>query len=413
VNAVLRKSLVRLEALVCTGMPGLYRVVVFAFLQHEYSLAALGDTASDMALAQIAGFLTAIGWASLILVRVPMASDRRQAVAAFYTVAWMAAATTAVVTCAVIIVAPLFPGAFNARSFVLVLCGWSAYQLARHFFVARRSYRIAVIFDVLLIGLSFASLTVCRSFGISSSTALALALLAVSAAMFAAIGAPSRTTLSHRYDTKGLQFGMTNLLSGGMTLALVPMASYMCGVSFAGGFSLLLSITAVAMLLPRAISTMQLPELARLTASKSPIQKAVQAMNRTLWISNVAVLGVNVVLVTTAVFWPVHATARIDRGLLIVAGLLLTTQYAVAMGSAVSSSVMMVFERARETASVNMQTTLVFAASCGALALLRSPVSFMAVLLAAIATSAARNALVGRHARIAMDTYVNTVAVKA
>jgi hypothetical protein len=388
-------------------MPGLYRLVVFASIQHVYSLTELGRAACEMSLAQLAGFFTAIGWASLILVRVPMAADRRSAIDAFYTVVWMAGATTVAVNCAAFAVSAVAPVDFDIRSFVLLLCGWSTYQLARHYFVANRSYRTAVIFDISLIGCSQALLYFCRHWEGSSSFALALALLIISLLMFATIGAPSRASFGHRFDAKGLQFGMTNFLSGGINLIFVPVASLTCGVAFAGGFSLLSSITAVAILLPRAISTTQLPELAKLVASRSAIDEAYQKMRRVVLKSNVVVFGLNALFVVVAVFCGARGIDVDHRAALVAAGLLLAAQYTVAMGSAVPSSVMMVFEQATQTAGVNLQTTAVFAVCCGILAVIGGQLAFMGVLVAAIVASALRNVLIERHARRTIESYAH------
>lgn len=72
------------EAIVATGMPGLYRVVAFIGIQRIYSLSDLGKTASAFSVAQILAFFTAIGWASLILVRIPAVEDQTKRISCFY-----------------------------------------------------------------------------------------------------------------------------------------------------------------------------------------------------------------------------------------------------------------------------------------------------------------------------------------
>lgn len=404
-----RRWLRRAEALLCTATPGLYKLVVFASIQHVYSVAELGHTATNMSLAQLAGFFTAIGWASLILVRVPMAADRHQAVDAFYRVAWMAAATVILVSCIAVCVSALTPFAIEAGPFIFLLCGWSAYQVARHYFVAQRSYRVAVLFDLILIGGSYAAVYICKAYEVSSSAALALALLATASVMFASIGAPPPSSVGHRFDRKGLQFGMTNFLSGGVNLMFVPISSITCGVAFAGGFSLLSSVTAVAILLPRAISTTQLPQLAKLTASSSPIESPLRSMHKVVSRSNVAVLGINVLLVIAAVRLCERGSVAAYQSSLMASGVLLATQYAVAMGSVVSSSVMMVFERASETATINLKTTILFSISCSLISVLDGHAGFFCVLLGAIAASVVRNRLVEKHAGRVVQSYNNTL----
>src|SRR5258708_2047077 len=64
-----------LDMLVHAAVTQGYRVITFFAVQHIYSLAELGHTASSMAIAQMLGFFTAIGWAALVLVRVPGAAN--------------------------------------------------------------------------------------------------------------------------------------------------------------------------------------------------------------------------------------------------------------------------------------------------------------------------------------------------
>jgi hypothetical protein len=411
VNERWRSWLVRAEALLCTGMPGAYRVIVFVALQHVYSLEALGHTASEFSLAQLAGFFTAIGWASLILVRVPIAENRRAAVNAFYTVASMAALTTIAVCCIALIVGYLLPDLVNAPSFVSLLCGWSTYQLARHFFISQKSYRTAVLFDLLLIGCSFVALYSCASQGVSSSVAVAVALLSVSFVMFATIGAPGRDALRRRFDAKGLQFGMTGFLSSGVNSLFVPLASVTCGANFAGGFSLVSSITSVAVLLPRAISTTQLPDLAKLVASNRSIESTLKRMHRAVRRSNIGVLCMNALLVTALMYSGLHGIEPHHRSALFVAGLLLSIQYAIAMSSAVPSNVLMIFENAGAVARVNLKNTAGFAAACALLVSTGGKFGFLSVLSIAIIAAGIRNRSIAKLGRRATESYASRSSV--
>ncbi|MDW9249895.1 putative membrane protein [Burkholderia cepacia] len=180
------------------------------------------------------GFFTAIGWATLILVRVPAADGKRAARNAFYSLVSMAAWTAAAATLACVLVSATGLVAFDLGGVIALLWGWSAYQLARHFFVSYRCYRITIAFDCLLIAGSCAMLWVGARHGYASAPCLAVALIVSAVAMFAAIGVPERHVFSMRIDAKGLQFGLTNFLSGGIVLVIVPAAKAMCGASFAG-----------------------------------------------------------------------------------------------------------------------------------------------------------------------------------
>jgi len=393
----------RLEALVCTGSPGLYRVITFFTVGHVYSLAELGHVASSMAIAQMAGYFTAIGWATLILVRLPAAANGHAAVDAFYALASMAAITTLAVTVGGIAVSLSNVFRFDVSAFLSLLWAWTAYQVARHYFVAHKRYRIAVMFDLALISGSCLSLWLCERWGVPSSFALAIALGAIAMAMFVAVGLPSAGVRLRAFDTKGLQFGLTNFLSGGVALVLVPAATLMCGASFAGTLSLLASVTAVGILLPRAISMAQLPELAKRRSAALSLDDTLRAMRRSIGWSNCAVLAINVALVVGVTIWQVRD--RSEWATLIFVGIMLAVQCAVGMAGVVNSSVIMVFERSREAARINLQTSALFAALCGCSVLYGGTNGFVALLVASIVVAALRNAMTAYDIRAVVASY--------
>ncbi|ASL46026.1 hypothetical protein bAD24_III01420 [Burkholderia sp. AD24] len=389
----------RCEALLCTGSPGLYRVVTFFAVQRIYSLAELGHVASIMSVAQMAAFFTAIGWATLILVRLPGAADERAAVDTFYPLAAMALVTTLAVTLASTV--PNLSGLFrfDFPGFVSLLWGWTAYQVARHYFVAHKRYRTAVLFDVALIAGSGSLLYLGQRSGWPPSCALAAALGLTAAGMFIAIGLPSRGAWWRRFDMKGLQFGLTNFLSGGIALVLVPAATLMCGAVFAGMLSLLASVTAVGMLLPRAISIAQLPELARCKSAGLPFGDTLRHMRRSIGWSNGAVLAINVVMVVGVTVWRVGHGG--ERTAVMVAGLLLAIQCAVGMLGMVGSSVMMAFEKSADTARINLMATGTFAVLFALCVGWGGQAGFLLVLVSAIAVVGLRNWLVcGKAAEV-------------
>ncbi|WP_454827080.1 hypothetical protein [Paraburkholderia xenovorans] len=398
-------SVQRVEALICTGSPGLYRVVVFFAVQHVYSLAELGRTASSMSIAQMVGFFTAIGWATLILVRVPAATTQRGAVAAFYGVAVMSFFTTVVCTLLGLAFATSKVIPFDLPAFLALLWGWTAYQVARHYFVALKRYRAAIAFDIALIVGSGVMLAACQRGGLSAASALAAALGTIAIAMFAGIGRPALQMLPRRLDSKGLQFGLTNLLSGGIALIFVPAAKVMCGAAFAGLLSLLSSVTAIGMLLPRAISMTQLADLAKRKAAAASLDESLRMMSRSIGWCNGATLGCNVVLVLLLATAQIHGVTHQTGA--VVAGLLLTVQCAVSMMGIANSSVMMVFEQGAATAKINVITTSVFALLVVACYAYGGQPGFTMILCSAIAVTVWRNWLVQNRARVVYRQYSN------
>lgn len=85
--------MIKAEALVATGMPGAYKVFLFLLVQYFYGMDALGDIASWLSLAQIIGCFTAIGWSTLMLVRVAKAVTVKEQVETLYRLLVMSVIT--------------------------------------------------------------------------------------------------------------------------------------------------------------------------------------------------------------------------------------------------------------------------------------------------------------------------------
>ncbi|RQU81875.1 hypothetical protein DF049_00050 [Burkholderia cenocepacia] len=409
-NADAGKLLGRLEALVCTGAPGLYRVLTFWVIQRIHSLDELGHVASNLSIAQMIGFFTAIGWATLILVRVPASDGRQAARDAFYSLVSMAGWTALAATLACVLVSATGLAAFDLGGVVALMWGWTVYQLARHFFVSTRRYRITIAFDCLLIAGSCAMLQVGTRHGYSASLCLALTLMGVAVAMFVAIGAPGRGVFAMRLDMKGLQFGLTNFLSGGIALVTVPAAKAMCGASFAGMLSLFASVTAVGNLLPRAISIAQLPDLVKRKKDKAPLDTTLGAMRRNIDLSNLVVLVMNLAMVAGLTYRA--GLEGGDRYMALAGGVSLAIQCAAGVLGVVGSNVMMAFEKSAVTARINIGTSTLFVALLGGSVAIGGEAGFFCMLAAAVVVTLIRNGIVVLHARRVCSSYAASIGAE-
>ncbi|VWB45039.1 hypothetical protein BLA6863_02021 [Burkholderia lata] len=406
-NADTGKLLGRLEALVCTGAPGLYRVLTFWVIQRIYSLDELGRAASSLSIAQMIAFFTAIGWATLILVRVPASDGKQAARDAFYSLVSMAGWTTVAATLACVLVFATGLVMFDLGGVVALMWGWTAYQLSRHFFVSTRRYRVAIAFDCLLIAGSCALLRGGTYHGYSASLCLAVALIAVAVAMFVTIGAPARHAVSMRIDAKGLQFGLTNFLSGGIALAIVPAAKAMCGASFAGMLSLFASVTAIGNLLPRAISISQLPDLVKRKRDKAPLDATLGIMRRNIDLSNVVVLAANLAMVAGLTCY--YGIDGRGTYVTLAGGVLMAILCAAGVLGVVGSNVMMAFEQSAVTARINIGTSTLFGVLLGGSVAIGGEAGFFCMLAAAVAVTLIRNGIVVMHARRVCAAYGESI----
>ncbi|SPB14045.1 hypothetical protein NOV72_01294 [Caballeronia novacaledonica] len=378
----------RLDAILATGLPGLYRVIAFFGVQKLYSLGDLGRTGVAFSIAQSLAFFTAIGWAGLILVRVPAAPDHASRVQRFYELAFMGIMTLGVCSAMIAIVGRLHQFDFPVLETVVILIGWTIYQLARHYFLSYRDYRFIVLSDVVLLLITFLSIFGFRKINAVAGLPLAFSLALSGLLMLARIGRPRKFEVP-RYDPKGLEFGFTNFLSGGIALSLVPIASYTDGVRFAGLMSLIGSICAISALIPRAITMYRLPELSRIAAAGESLHDLTRRTNRAIQFASIAAFVGNAVFIAAICYRNTTAGEFFNA---FKCGLAISAIGCISMSSMAHSSVLMVREASRSAVLINLiacgayiGTTLLLYVSGG--------LHFFAVLTACIAVTVMRNLL--------------------
>lgn len=346
-----RQVWARSEAIVATGMPGLYRMLAFVCVQKVYTLGDLGRAASAFSVAQMLSFFTAIGWAGLILVRVPAARDRQAAVNRVYELVPMSAVTLIAVSGAVVAITAALAVELSGLEIVAILAGWTAYQLARHYFLARREYRRAIAYDLVLLAVSGLYVVCAHRLDVMAGVALGAALATTALLMFAGVGRPRPWPVRSRFETKGLEFGLTNFLSGGIALSLVPVANFTEGPVFAGVVSLIASFCAISALVPRAITLYRLPALSRLADAGRPLGALTAQTAREIALASGVTFVVNAVVVAGIAFHEMPASG-FRYGL--ACGLALAAQAGISMLGMAYSSVLMVREEGRESALINL-----------------------------------------------------------
>lgn len=254
--------------LAATAFPGLQRILQLALVQHFAGAEQLGRFASDVAIINLIGLFTAIGASALLMTRVPALRGARQSQLLLGVAARAAGATLL----GALVLGGLGAAGlvFDAPQSIVLLAGWSGYQLYRHFLLARQRYRRIVLLESLLIVAMAAIMALpigapatlaYLSFGLPS-LALTLLMLAVAARDLGRAGyrwlVPQRRVLA-----TSAEFALINLISGGMQMMLVPLCVQLAGPRYGGLLGLLASGLNVLVLFPRALSLNNLPLLAR------------------------------------------------------------------------------------------------------------------------------------------------------
>ncbi len=384
----------KVEAIVATGMPGLYRVIAFMGIQRIYSLGELGRAASAFSVAQIIAFFTAIGWASLILVRVPAARDRDERVERFYELLCMGGISVCLIGPAILLWSRFFASNISAEEIVAILIGWTFYQLTRHYFLAQRQYRRVIVYDLLLLAVTAVYVVSLHRLGASAGWPLGTALATVGISMLINIGLPARLPGRWTFELKGLEFGFTNFLSGGVALSLVPIANFTDGARFAGVISLIASFGAISALIPRAISMYRLPELSRLVGAGQSLSELTAQTAREIALACAGTFVVNAVIVLGIVFYE-GTGERFWYAL--ICGLAICAQGCISMLGMAHSSVLMAREESRESVIINLTSCGLFCAALGVFYICKGGLNFSFVLSVCIAVTIFRNSMLKRR----------------
>lgn len=346
----------KFEALVATGMPGAYKVLIFFLLQELYGLSLLGNIASWQSIAQIFGFFTAIGWCSLILVRVAKAESEQDRINNFNSLLLMGLFTLGFFCVGILLAGEVVGEQEQAVEVAVWLCAWTAYQIPRHYLIAQKKYRHALLLDCAIILSSVLCLLALSAELIS----LALACCMLIAGMFAIIIFQKRNyrkTLVLGFDSKGIEYGFINLLSGGIYLSLVPLASYFAGKDFAGIVSLYIAVSGVALLIPRAIAINQLPRVAQAVAKSGELKALSVSMQKQITMSNLSTTALCALIAFLFFYMHQSLLSPWQTG---VALLLITLQGTAGTQALVDANILMAKEMSREILAINFISFLVF-----------------------------------------------------
>lgn len=382
------------EAIIATGMPGFYRVIAFIVIQRVYSLGDLGRAASAFSVAQILAFFTAIGWASLILVRIPAARDRSERTQRFYELVLMGGVSVVLVGAGVLLWSRFFGRNVSGTEIVAILGGWTLYQLTRHYFLAQREYRRVIVYDLILLAVTAVLVVGLHRLRATAGWPLGLALATIGGLMLLNIGRPCQRLGAWTFELKGLEFCFTNFLSGGVALSLVPIANLTDGARFAGVISLIASFSAISALIPRAISMYRLPEMSRLVSMGEPLSELTAQTVREIALACGATFLVNGAIVVAIVLYE-GTTDQFWYSL--VCGLAICAQGCISMLGMAHSSVLMVREESRESVVINLTSCSLFVASLGAFYLATGHLNFSFVLAVCIVVTIFRNAMLKKR----------------
>jgi len=371
-----RTNLKKLEALVAAGMPGAHRALVFLCIQKLYGPALLGSIASWFSIAQIIGFFTAIGWSSLLMVRVSKAKTKHERVQIFNSLLFMALFTLLICMVLATIIGCIADKQTDTRQICYWLTAWTLYQISRHYFIALKQYRRALTLDISIILTSIACLFISSLESLSTLLALSMIACSVVCVLVLQIGCTPAMP-KFEFDSKGIQFGLSNFLGNGVALAFIPLAAHFEDKAFAGILSLFMSIAAITQLVPRAISLDQLPTISKSFASEKNIRIEINLMRGQILISNIAA---SLVCFIAAIFLTMDKPLEVSETYLMAIFSLTIAQTFLSVQTLVDANILMSKEQTRDLLLFNSINTCAFSGLTGILYTLKTPNSFLILL---------------------------------
>lgn len=290
---VVERTVKPLLPVVTAGFPGGQKVVFFLLVEYAYGLETLGLLGSIYSFAQIVGFFTAVGWCTLLMVRIPNVKNLEEEKQLFYT----QLKNGLIVLCLIgVVLSPFILIYYDYIYYILALLfalSWTLYQYLRHLLLAKLDYSRLVYIDTLVF------IVMCMSVWIADSlpsllilySSLLIVVCVIQVGIIIGVGSSELSLFP--IERKGLEFGFSNFLSGGIFLSIVPIATMLEGARFGGVVALFLSVVSLALLLPRAISLRYLPTLSKEYMSNSSWKLTLNKANKYIKLASMLAVAFN------------------------------------------------------------------------------------------------------------------------
>lgn len=243
-------------------MPGISKLCFALIIQNYGGLERLGTYASDFNISLIISALTGVGFSVVISNRIPRIRSLLSQKVLLGRVLFYS--NSASLLSGVVIWVLWFFGIVNSFWAVLIMVfGYTNYLVARHFYVAKRNYKIVLYIEIcvlLMICLGLFLFTKFLEPLLAHSIILLILCLALNLYNSRFFGKRLAIT---KEVASGLGFGFSNLASTFLNLVSIPLAKQLLGASYAGFLGIVNPIIQVCVIVPRSLSRHYLPLLAK------------------------------------------------------------------------------------------------------------------------------------------------------
>lgn len=257
-----------------TGAPGAIKLISIFIIEKIAGTEELGIILSDFSIVNLLAYFTAIGFSSILLAR---SSSSLNVHELFGIMVGFLYASLPFLACGFLVIFFLYEIGILTYSLsaALFLSGFTVYQFIRHGFMGQQSYGKIATIEIVIFCSTILTGAYVYKVGNNFPLVLWLPLVFVSVVwvlywLVVSIN-NSRKFLIHQKNIvkNSSYFGMANFLSGGMYLLIVPIAMKYESSYYAALIGVLVNLTAISMLVSRALTNLYLPKIARAKSENS------------------------------------------------------------------------------------------------------------------------------------------------
>lgn len=246
----------KLILLIVTALPGFIKVFLFILVEKLYSIDVLGNFSNDYYLAQLFIIVTAVGLSGIVMVNIPKVEEYKNHITKIIN--------TSFLYCIFILPIFLIFYKFNLFYFIdsfVLLISMSIYLIIRHFFLARKEYINLFYYDLFLLFLLTIFLVFFDQLNVIQKIYIPYLIIVI---LFIFKTKKINIKILDIFDIKqSFHISLTNFFSGGIFFLIIPLSTKTLGNEYTALLGIVLTISSIIILLPRAISTFYLPSMAK------------------------------------------------------------------------------------------------------------------------------------------------------
>ena len=240
--------------LIVTALPGIIKVLIFILIEKLYSTNSLGEFSNDYYISQLFIIITAVGLSGIVMINISKSKNHQENI--FKVI------NTCIIFCICVLPVYILIYKFDLIFFLesfLLLISMSIYLIIRHYFLALKCYSKLLIYDLILslllliFILNFNDLNIIQKIYIPYLVISILFIIKLKKINFKYLGINDVKQSFH--------ISLTNFFSGGIYFFLIPLSNKTLGIEYSALMGMILTISSVIILFPRAFSTYYLPNI--------------------------------------------------------------------------------------------------------------------------------------------------------